>query len=84
MARATMDIAQYLVDVIGLERVATRIKTPLDLRATRSVTYHDPCHLARGQGVRDHPRQLLRLACGPGFKDMAEADRCCGLAGTYA
>ncbi|MCX7598319.1 MAG: (Fe-S)-binding protein [Armatimonadetes bacterium] len=46
------------------------------------VTYHDPCHLVRGKGVRDEPRELLRRA-GCELVELAEADWCCGGAGTY-
>jgi len=30
------------------------------------VTYHDPCHLCRAQGVRKQPRDMLRAAASPG------------------
>ncbi|MEW5934019.1 MAG: fumarate reductase (CoM/CoB) subunit TfrB [Bacillota bacterium] len=43
-----------------------------------SVTYHDPCTLSRGQGVREEPRRLLRLVPGLELREMAEPDRCCG------
>lgn len=51
---------------------------------TLRVTYHDPCHLARGQGVRDEPRAILRSLPGVEFVEMREADRCCGGAGTFS
>ena len=44
-------------------------------------TYHDPCHLVRGQGIRKEPRDLLR-ATGR-FVEMEEADTCCGGAGSF-
>jgi glycolate oxidase iron-sulfur subunit len=47
------------------------------------VTYHDPCHLSRGQGVRQEPRALLRSLPGVEFVEMADADRCCGGGGTF-
>ena len=47
------------------------------------VTYHDPCHLARGQGVRDQPREILRSIPGLDFVEMEEPDRCCGGAGLF-
>ncbi|MBI4215857.1 MAG: (Fe-S)-binding protein [Chloroflexi bacterium] len=47
------------------------------------VTYHDPCHLARGQGLREEPRRLLRSIPGLELVEMAESDGCCGGAGTY-
>jgi glycolate oxidase iron-sulfur subunit len=46
------------------------------------VTYHDPCHLVRGAGVRDQPRELLRRV-GCELVELEEADWCCGGAGTY-
>jgi glycolate oxidase iron-sulfur subunit len=47
------------------------------------VTYHDPCHLSRGQGVRQEPRAILRSLPGIEFVEMADADRCCGGGGTF-
>ena len=46
------------------------------------VTYHDPCHLRRGQGVWKQPRDLLRMIDGLEFVELPEADVCCGMAGT--
>ena len=42
------------------------------------VTYHDPCHLGRSQGVREEPRNLLRRIPGVELVEMAGADACCG------
>jgi glycolate oxidase iron-sulfur subunit len=42
------------------------------------VTYHDPCHLGRSQGVREEPRKLLRRIPGLELVEMAGADACCG------
>ncbi len=48
------------------------------------VTYHDPCHLGRRyQNVVEQPRAILRALPGVHFQEMAEADSCCGAAGTY-
>ncbi|MBS4026414.1 MAG: (Fe-S)-binding protein [Clostridia bacterium] len=48
------------------------------------VTYHDPCHLKRGQGIADFPRQLLKAVPGVELVEMQEADRCCGAAGSFS
>ncbi len=48
------------------------------------VTYHDPCHAVRGQGIKDESREILKKLPGVTFKEMAEADWCCGGAGSYA
>jgi glycolate oxidase iron-sulfur subunit len=52
-------------------------------RLPYKVTYHDPCHLARGQGVRDQPRAILKKIPGVEFTEMHNADTCCGSAGSY-
>lgn len=47
------------------------------------VTYHDPCHLARGQHVTQEPRAILRALPWVAFVEMADAARCCGGGGTF-
>lgn len=41
--RKTMDISQFLVDVLKVE--------PKKLTGGRKVTYHDPCHLKNSLGI---------------------------------
>jgi glycolate oxidase iron-sulfur subunit len=48
------------------------------------VTYHDPCHAVRGQGIQKEPRDVLKSIPGVSFREMPEADWCCGGAGSYA
>ncbi len=48
------------------------------------VTYHDPCHLSRGQGITEEPRRLIRALPGVELVEMAEADRCCGGGGLFS
>lgn len=48
------------------------------------VTYHDPCHLNRGQGEADAPRKLLGALPHVEFMEMEESDRCCGGGGTFS
>jgi glycolate oxidase iron-sulfur subunit len=48
-----------------------------------AVTYHDPCHLAHGQRVREAPRTLLRAIPGLRLVELADSDVCCGSAGVY-
>jgi glycolate oxidase iron-sulfur subunit len=50
----------------------------------QSVTFHDPCHLKRGLGVSESPRQILQAIPGLRFKEMEEADRCCGFGGIFS
>jgi len=68
------DVAEFLGNI--------SLKTPTrEIRA--KVTYHDACHLAHGQGVREQPRALLRSIPGLQLTELPESDWCCGSAGTY-
>ena len=49
-----------------------------------TVTYHDPCHAARGQGLTKEPREVLKKLPGVEYIELPEADWCCGGAGSYA
>ena len=57
--------------------------SPKPLRKPLKVAYHDACHLAHAQGVTLPPRQLLGSIEGLTLLDIAEAELCCGSAGTY-
>jgi heterodisulfide reductase subunit D len=49
----------------------------------RIVTYQDPCRLARGEGITEEPRQILKW-CGAELKEMKENRQetpCCGAGG---
>ncbi len=48
------------------------------------ITWHDPCHLGRFQGITEEPRRLIKGIKGVEFREMQEADICCGGAGTYS
>jgi len=49
------------------------------------ATYHDPCHLANVQGVRQQPRNLLARVQGLDVAPLPDSFpvRCCGSAGIY-
>jgi len=66
-----MDLSEYLV------KTGYRPQH----KASATITYHDPCHLVRGQGIKSQPRELLKAAGN--YVEMEEADRCCGGAGSF-
>ena len=47
------------------------------------VTYHDPCHLLKGQGVGSFPRSVLQRIPDVQFVEMEGADGCCGGGGSF-
>lgn len=48
-----------------------------------TATYHDACHLAHAQKIREAPRRLLAKVPGLQLKELPESELCCGAAGTY-
>lgn len=68
------DISKYLYDT-GYEKPKAEIN--------KRITYHDACHLAHGQGIRQEPRDLLLNIPGVEMVHMPNSDRCCGSAGVY-
>jgi glycolate oxidase iron-sulfur subunit len=68
------DISKYLHET-GYEKPKAEMNT--------RITYHDACHLAHGQGVRQEPRDLLLTIPGVEMVHMPNSDRCCGSAGIY-
>ncbi len=69
-----VDISKYLHET-GYEKPKATLNT--------KITYHDACHLAHGQGVRQEPREILLDIPGVEMVHMPNADRCCGSAGIY-
>jgi glycolate oxidase iron-sulfur subunit len=67
------DVSEFLMS-LPLEKPRGHIEA--------RVTYHDPCHLRRGQGVWQQPRALLQMIDGLEFVELPEADWCCGSAGS--
>jgi glycolate oxidase iron-sulfur subunit len=52
--------------------------------AAVTVTYHHPCHAARGQKLVKEPDEILNRLPGIEYRPLPESDWCCGGAGSYA
>ena len=68
------DVTEVLADLEPRGRYA-----PLDL----AVAYHDACHLAHAQGVREQPRRVLARVPGLDVREIPDGELCCGSAGVY-
>ena len=77
LSAKTMDAAAFIENVLGASEIFT------DFKAQGAVTYHDSCHLKRGNQVFAEPRALLG-ATGYTVTEMKNSDRCCGFGGTYS
>ncbi len=68
-------IVQKLVDMLEKHRLTVK-------RILGKVTYHDPCHLGRLEGLIEEPREILRQISD--FREMANhgyESNCCGAGG---
>ena len=78
LKKKTLDVMEY---------VAARMeKLPLPKKGPGKkvrVTYHDPCHLVRAQGVSDAPRKILKALPQVEYVEMEEANVCCGGGGAF-
>lgn len=74
VAERTFEFTAFLVDVLGVTDTGARLG---GLR----VAFHDSCHAARGMGVREQPRTLLRAA---GARLLPWDESCCGFGGLFS
>lgn len=79
---------QYLAQLLGEGRLKVPIGAAGLFDGTGGVTYHDPCYLARVNGIHDTPRDVLEQALGgTQAGDLREMPRrrkhtsCCGAGG---
>jgi len=79
-AEKTFELVSFLVDVLGVEKVSSRLdeQTP-----PRHATYHDSCAGLRELGVKAQPRKLLAGIAGLMLTEMRDPDVCCGFGGTF-
>ncbi|MBI5193893.1 MAG: (Fe-S)-binding protein [Nitrospirae bacterium] len=51
---------------------------------TNRVTFHDPCHLKKGLGIYQEPRDILKSIPSVDFVNMEDSDACCGFGGIFS
>jgi glycolate oxidase iron-sulfur subunit len=80
-AEKIKDITEFLVDVLNLPPSAYRA---VPEAKGKKVTWHDPCHLNRHMGITRQPREILKSIPDIEYVEMPNADRCCGMAGSFS
>ena len=78
-AKKTVDITDFLVRQMGVKLEVLRETSEIK----PGITYHDPCHLRKSLGVTQPPRAMLQGDTRFRFKELAEADACCGCGGSF-
>lgn len=80
-AAKVKDFNAFVIDVLAADPGRFELNPRLK---GKTVTWHDPCHLLRHQQVGDQPRRILKSLEGVRFVEMPDADRCCGLGGSFS
>jgi len=69
---------------VDFHRFVAKLDWPKEMQPVPLRAAYDPaCHLVHAQGVRDEPLQLLARVPGLELLPYAEAEVCCGAAGSY-
>ncbi len=76
VAKRTFEFSQFLVHVLKVTDVGAHLPC--------KATYHPSCHLLRGLGVRQEPKQLLQAVKGLELVPLPEEETCCGFGGTFS
>jgi glycolate oxidase iron-sulfur subunit len=82
LSEKTRDVSEILAH-FNLPVPPAPLHSAQDRSRPLRVTYHDACHLAHAQRVREAPRRLLRSLPGVELLPLPNADWCCGSAGVY-
>ncbi len=78
LLRPEAGIPEFLdVHELVAREIAAASLRPLN----KTVTWHDPCHLGRGQGLARIARDTIRAIPGITLVEMQDPDACCGFGG---
>jgi glycolate oxidase iron-sulfur subunit len=73
------DLSEFLAELYGGSGGPQAERHELPVR----VAYHDACHLAHAQRIRQQPRHLLGAIPGLELAEVGDGATCCGSAGVY-
>jgi glycolate oxidase iron-sulfur subunit len=73
------DLSEFLAELYGRSGGPQAERHGLPAR----VAYHDACHLAHAQRIRQQPRDLLQAIPGLELAEVGDGGTCCGSAGVY-
>lgn len=80
VAARTYELSQLLIDVLGVTDAAAQLGSFFP----HSVTYHPSCHGMRLLRLGDRQSDLVRSVEGIDFRELPDADECCGFGGTFS
>jgi glycolate oxidase iron-sulfur subunit len=78
-SRKVRDLSEFLAELFGQAGGPRAARHELPVTAA----YHDACHLAHAQRIRQQPRDLLHAIPGLELAEVGDGGTCCGSAGVY-
>lgn len=70
------ELSDFLVNTLSIKSLPGNFP--------HKVTFHDACSALREYGIKEEPRQLLRMMKGLEIVEMNESETCCGFGGFFA
>ncbi len=70
------ELSEYLSKVLGVTEYHSNFRG--------KITYHDSCHMCRGLGLQNEPRQAIAGVKGAQLIEMPSSDECCGFGGSFS
>ena len=70
-----IDFSSFCKNVLGLKQEDF-------VKGAENVSHHAPCHLCRGLGVTQEPKDLINFVGN--YVEAKENDSCCGFGGSYS
>lgn len=80
LAKRTYELAEFLTDVLGITDAAEQLGSYFP----HAVTYHPSCHGMRLLRLGDRQRDLVASVGGIDFRELPDANECCGFGGTFS
>lgn len=80
LAEKIVDINRFIVEHLKDHNISRNISNKKRIK----VTYHDPCHLKRGLGIFEEPREILKSINWIEYIEMENANGCCGGSGLFS
>ncbi len=75
-AKKIIPFSVFMNKIVGQKTIQ---KTP----KAKKTAWHSPCHLCRGLGIKDDPKELIKKS-GNIYIQCDEEETCCGFGGTYS
>lgn len=76
LAAKTKELTDFIVNVLGVDRVTSRLQG--------RAAYHPSCHMTRRLGVKAPPLTLLSHVDGLELVSFKGQDKCCGFGGMFS